>query len=219
MFRFPRDRKSTAAAEDYRLSLEHKVSYLPKAQELAQLKQKAFKETIYDISTKIELIKRYLTKGHMLDYGASWGYNLWQFLEEGFSGVGYEVSPKRATFGEKNLGLKIIHDPAVLDALESHFDIVFANHVLEHCQDIKKELNRIYRVMKTGGFLIIYVPDCTNIEKEKWRNIYAFGQTHPLAFGQDFFKKNLPRLGFRLLEVGKWEKPEYAIMVIAKKEH
>jgi SAM-dependent methyltransferase len=218
MFRYPKDKNCTGAAEDYRLSGEPMISYLPEAEELAQLKLKKFKETNYDISSKVELIKKYLTRGNMLDYGASWGYNLWQFLEEGFYGLGYEISLKRATFGEKSLGLKIIHDPAVLETLVSHFDIVFANHVLEHFQDIRKELNRIYRVLKDGGFLIIFVPDCANIEKEKWKNIYAFGERHPLAFSEEFFKRNLPSFGFRILEIKEIKLKEYEIMVIAKKE-
>jgi len=218
MFRFPKDRKITGASEYRHPELERKVSYLPKPAELEQLKQKGFKETIYDISDKIVHIKRYITEGNMLDYGASWGYNLWQFLQEGFSGMGFEISAKQAVFGEKNLGLKIIHVPKVLDALGEQFDVIFANHVLEHCQDIRKELKRIYGLLKTGGFLVVYVPDCTNIEKEKWRNAYAFGQRHPLAFSRDFFKKNLPSLGLRILEIEEDRLPEYAIRFIAKKE-
>lgn len=218
MFRFPKDRKITGTCEYRCPELEHKVSYLPKLEELEQLKQKSFKDTIYDISDKIVHIKKYTTGGSVFDYGASWGYNLWQFLQEGFSGMGFEISVKQAAFGEKGLGLKIIHDSSVLDALQEQFDVIFANHVLEHCQDIKKELNRIARLLKTGGFLVVYVPDCTNIEKEKWRNAYAFGQRHPLAFSQDFFKKNLPSLGLRILEIEEDRLPEYAIGVIAKKE-
>jgi SAM-dependent methyltransferase len=217
MFRFPKDKGTTGASQDYRLNAELNISHLPKTKELTQLKLKKFKETIYDISDKIESIKKYLTRGEILDYGASWGYNLWQFLEEGFSGLAYEISVKRAKFGEQNLGLRIIHDPAVLDTLESHFDIVFANHVLEHVPDIKKEINRIYHLLKNNGFLIIYVPDCTKIEKEQWRNIYAFGERHPLSFSEDFFKKNLPSLGFRILEIKEGVMPEYAIKVVAKK--
>lgn len=189
MFRFPKNKNSTSAAEDYRLSCDFKINYLPKRKELVQLRLKKFKETVYDIYDKIELVKRYLSSGRLLDYGASWGYNLWQFLEEGFDGLGYEVSLKRAAFGEQWLNLEIIHDPGVLESLESHFDIVFANHVLEHIQDLRKELNRIYRLLKNGGLLFIFVPDCTEIAEKKWKNIFAFGEVHALAFTKEFFEK------------------------------
>jgi SAM-dependent methyltransferase len=218
MFRFPKDKSTSGAIQDYRLNGEFKVSHLPQSEELTRLKLKKFKGSIYDISDKLGLIKKYLAGGEMLDYGSSWGYNLWQFLEEGFSGLGFEISAKRAAFGEKSLGLRIIHDPAALDTLESHFDIVFANQVLEHVQDPKKELNRVYHILKDGGFLVIFVPDGTNLAQEKWKNIYAFGERHALAFTAEFFEKNFPSLGFNILEIKKIKMKEHEIMVIARKQ-
>jgi SAM-dependent methyltransferase len=41
---------------------------------------------------------------------------------------------------------------------DAEFDVVFCNHVLEHVPDDNKALTEIYRVLKPGGFAILFVP-------------------------------------------------------------
>jgi len=41
-------------------------------------------------------------KGRVLDYGCSWGYIVQRLLHHGYVAVGYEVSRRRARFGQGN---------------------------------------------------------------------------------------------------------------------
>ncbi len=219
MFRYPKDGVYNQYYRDSCYYDEPKIPpTLPTALELTQLKSQNFKDSIYDISDKITLIKKYVKEGNVLSYGTSWGYELWQFINEGFLGLGYEVDIKRAKFGEENLGLKIIHAPQELDCFQSSFNIVFANHVLEHIGDIRGVFNRIYKLLKDAGYLFIFVPNCSDIDKEPWRKIYAFGQRHCIAFDKHFFYKNLSSLGFSIVEVKECMRDKYELMVIAKKD-
>ena len=218
MFRYPKDEMRSPYYRDARYYEEPKISNaLPTAAELARLKKQNFKGGIYDISHKVDIIKKYVKGGNLLDYGAAWGYHLWQFINAGFSGIGYEVAAKRAKFGQENLGLRIITDSKELDLFESNFDIVFANHVLEHIEDIRGEFNRIYKLLKEAGYLFIFVPDCSDIDKQRWKEIYAFGKKHCIAFDRLFFNKNLSSIGFSTVEIKKSMSDERELTVIAKK--
>jgi ADP-heptose:LPS heptosyltransferase/predicted SAM-dependent methyltransferase len=41
---------------------------------------------------------------------------------------------------------------------DEHFDFVFSSHLLEHLEDPKKALAEWWRVIKVGGYLILYLP-------------------------------------------------------------
>ncbi len=81
---------------------------------------------------------------------------------------------------------------------EKEFDVVFANHVLEHIPDENKAICEVYRVLKPGGWAIMQVPldinrtktyEDASITSEKDREIH-FGQyDHLRLHGLDFAKR------------------------------
>lgn len=95
--------------------------------------------------------------------------------------------------------------------------MIFANHVLEHIAEIRSTFDCFYRLLKKGGYLFIFVPDCSDITKEKWKKKYAFGEKHCIAFDKTFFHKNLLSLGFCIIELRESDLEEFTLMVIAKK--
>lgn len=216
MFRWPKRKAGERAYYEYCYD-EFPITRLPPKAELERLKANNFKGSTYDISNKIALIKRYVKGGMILDYGASWGYHLGQFVKEGFLGIGYEIAVNRANFGQENLGIRIIHNPEELYSLGSIFDVIFVNHALEHILEVRSAFDCFYSLLKKGGYLFIFVPDSSNIEKEKWKRKYAFGEKHCIAFDKSFFNKNLISLGFRAIEIKESDLDEFELMVIAEK--
>jgi len=54
----------------------------------------------------------------------------------------------------------VIEDACKLDAFASQsMDFVFSSHTLEHIQDAEKALREWWRVLKPGGYLVLYLPD------------------------------------------------------------
>ncbi|WP_101048458.1 class I SAM-dependent methyltransferase [Macromonas nakdongensis] len=80
---------------------------------------------------------------------------------------------------------------------DSQFDLLIANHVLEHVFDADRAIKEITRVIKPGGHAIIQTPFCKKlistwedkgIDTEEAR-LQAYGQNdHVRLFGSDIFQ-------------------------------
>ena len=79
---------------------------------------------------------------------------------------------------------------------DSYFDVVIANHVLEHVNDLDRAVAEIARVLKDGGWALLQVPWCsmlsTTIEdpavSSATARLHLYGQEdHVRLFGADVF--------------------------------
>jgi len=86
---------------------------------------------------------------------------------------------------------------------DNTFDVVICNHVLEHVDDDKKAMKEFYRILKSGGFAILQVPQDTNLQKTyedpsitdpNEREKHFLQKDHIRLYGLDY--------GDRLSEVG-----------------
>jgi SAM-dependent methyltransferase len=58
-------------------------------------------------------------------------------------------------------------DAQYLDGLnDEQFDFVYSSHTLEHVPDVELSLRNWWRVLKTGGYLIVYIPHRDLYEKK-----------------------------------------------------
>ena len=111
----------------------------------------------------------------ILDIGCGSGDQMALWLECGRLAMGLDISPFAVAKGEER-GLRIFTGEVQdADYPTDHFDIVYANHVLEHAMDPNTMLDGIWRVLKPGGTLIIGVPNISSISfrifKAKWYHL------------------------------------------------
>ena len=66
---------------------------------------------------------------------------------------------------------------------DASFDFVYSSHLLEHLPDVKLALRNWWRVLKTGGYLILYLPH---------RDLYEKKTTLPSRFNDDHAHFFLP---------------------------
>ena len=81
-------------------------------------------------------------------------------------------------------------------------DVVFCSEVLEHVADYQTALKEIYRILKTGGKLILTVP----VHAKYWGSDDRF-VGHITRFELDSFTKLLAEAGFEIVEekpIGSW---------------
>ena len=169
---------------------------LPGNGELGLLLKTNFSGSPLDINNKIRVLRALRPGSRVLDFGCSWGYGTYQFEQQGFDAVGFEISKLRAEYGRAKMSLKIIDSMERLEAVPSGtFDIVFSNHVIEHLPNIGAVFPLLTRLLKENGFVFHVLP---NFIGEKARSgfwLKWIGEDHPIAPAVPFFDFAIPRAG------------------------
>ena len=151
----------------------------------------------------------------ILDYGTSWGYNVFKLKKPNYDAVGFELSKPRASFGEEKLGVKIFSD---LNKVPNNLDIILSSHVIEHLIDLPSFFEFSRKQLKDDGIFIAFCPNgnkeyrARENEFKNWHG--SWGDIHvnllDLEFAKNTFKKN-PYLilsgdwDFDLDEITNWD--------------
>ncbi|RYY25304.1 MAG: methyltransferase domain-containing protein [Chitinophagaceae bacterium] len=84
--------------------------------------------------------------------------NLFRFLQTQASVVTADISPGYYLTTDTNVKQA---DATSLNFAEKSFDLIVANHILEHIPEDEKAMREFYRVLKPGGTAILQVPFST----------------------------------------------------------
>lgn len=197
-FRYPKDdsaENNNFYQDGYR---ERTVTDLPAASEMPHHIANNFREVGRDLTDHLRTIQAIAPGGKLLDYGSSWGYCVRQFREAGYDASGFEISRSRVEYGRKTLGVEL--SDSIASFPDDSFDVIYAAHCLEHIPNPDSSFNQFKRLLKSGGHLFIFVPNCSGAEARRlgvgWGPM--IGEKHVLALTADFFDTNLPKYGFQL---------------------
>ncbi len=89
---------------------------------------------------------------------------------------------------------------------DNEFDVIFCNHVLEHIPDDTKAMQELFRVLKSGGWAVLQIPQDLSRETtfeddsitDRKERAKIFGQyDHVRVYGRDYFDK-LQNIGFEV---------------------
>ncbi len=166
---------------------------LPDRASLKTLLQNGFRGSSKDFSRVVELLLVLSIKpgARILDFGANWGYGVWQFREAGFDAMGYELSQPRAAYSA-HLGVEVLTDWSQV-VQHGPFDVVFSSHVLEHTSDPAEALRRQREVLAPGGMVIAYVPNGSArfFEADPSAFHKLWGRVHPVMLDEVFVRRFL----------------------------
>lgn len=197
-FRFPTDDLKENVYFYQERYHQSTVTDLPFEAELSNHIENKFKNVGRDLTEHLKTIQLIAPTGNLLDYGCSWGYCVYQFREAGYAARGFEISKPRVEYGKSALGLRLTNDVSSLP--DRSFDVIYSAHCLEHIPNPDIPIKDFQRLLKPGGHLFLYVPNCAGVEAEKagvgWGPM--IGEKHVLALTASFFDFNLPKYGFRL---------------------
>lgn len=129
----------------------------------------------------------------IIDYGCSWGYNVYKLIKSGFLCVGYELSVPRAEFGKLKLEIPIHSD---IKQLPTENDLFLSSHVIEHLSDIDEFISLSKKYLKNDGVFMAFCPNGSlpyrNREPYIWHVNWGF--LHPnylsIAFAKYAFREN-----------------------------
>jgi len=137
-------------------------------------------------SNRLKKIKKYKKGGRILDVGCGSGKFLFEMSKEGWEVYGNDISDVACDNVRKEFGLKNIYHGELLALKfpEKFFDVITLWHVLEHLEKPRETLEKIHRILKDDGLLVIESPDFSSPQsiffKDKWqalelpRHLYHF---------------------------------------------
>ena len=126
----------------------------------------------YALKSKLALIQRLQpAKGSLLDIGAGTGAFAQAALEKGWKVKAVEPS-KVAAAQVAEKGIEVV---ATLEHLtnEATYDVITLWHVLEHLPELKNAIERIKRLLKPNGVLVIAVPNHLSYDAQHYRSHWA----------------------------------------------
>ncbi|QPC43678.1 class I SAM-dependent methyltransferase [Kaustia mangrovi] len=167
---------------------------LPDDATLRTLLETGFAGTQKDFSRLVDLLAALSVPqgARILDYGANWGYGVWQLRRAGYSALGYEVSQPRARYSDK-LDVEVATQWPEIEA-RGPFDVVFSAHVLEHTPDPAGALREQLGVLAPGGWLIACFPNGSDAFRKADPAAFhrLWGRVHPVMLDEAFVRHTLP---------------------------
>lgn len=134
----------------YRQGKEYKESFFTDRMEKPQLHLKwALKNGLSNARKPVS----------SLDVGAGHGGAVKAFKDMGYNASGLEIDPSLCETAKERYEVELINsDFMTYDFPGNSFDIVYSSHVHEHLDDFRKVNQKIYSILKPGGFFICVVP-------------------------------------------------------------
>jgi len=136
---------------------------------------------------RFELIRRYarLEGARILDVGCGVGLYVRQFRAYSSDVWGVDIDADKVAEASQTLP-NIAQAPAEdLPFASGTFDVVLSHEVLEHVVDDRRAVREAYRVLRSGGRLIVFVPN-------RW---YPF-ETHGAFWGGRYHYGNIPLVNY-----------------------
>lgn len=161
----------------------------------------------------LNLLNKYHLKGKLLDVGCGTGDFLRYIksVPNSFSVYGIEPSEILRRAASKNTNTKIKNGRLNhIPYKNNYFDVITCYDVLEHDQELKKNVLELRRVLKPGGILLIQAPNYNSFMAQITGNKWDWWciPDHVLHFSPLFLANYLRSNGFVVLNSHTYEDQE-----------
>jgi 2-polyprenyl-3-methyl-5-hydroxy-6-metoxy-1,4-benzoquinol methylase len=173
----------------------------------------------YAIKRKIDLIRRYINQGAILDIGCGTGEFLNSLSENGFKPFGIEPNKKAREHAIAKYKLDINDEDGLHDFSPSSFEIITLWHVLEHVYNLDERLAQIKKLLKPDGVLVIAVPNPDSYDAKIYNKYWAAYDVprHLYHFAQSDMLNLMETFSFELIEVVPMKFDSYYVSLLSEK--
>lgn len=152
---------------------------------------------------ELNMIRKYVRKGKLLDVGCAAGFFLKIAKDYGFEPFGVDISDHLSKLAreryELNVTTGILEDT---NFKSDFFDVITLFSVLEHVPDPLGTLKTINRVIKKEGLLLVKVPNYNRVFfRLNWKKDPIWDRVHLFYFTPKTLTKLLKKAGFKILEI------------------
>jgi 2-polyprenyl-3-methyl-5-hydroxy-6-metoxy-1,4-benzoquinol methylase len=125
----------------------------------------------YAVNSKVELFNTLKpTKGNLLDYGCGTGELVAKAKSKGWNVEGVEPNDKARNYASDKTQITIKKE---FESTEQTYDVISLFHVLEHIHELRKTIKKLVTNLKSGGYIIIAVPNPESFDAKKYGNHWA----------------------------------------------
>jgi SAM-dependent methyltransferase len=136
---------------------------------------------------RLELIREYvpLEGARILDVGCGVGTYVRRLRAFSRDVYGIDIAIPRLQEGNRTLSGLLAAVGEHLPFRDGWFDVVLLNEVIEHVQDDSRTLEECQRVLRSGGYIVIFAPN----------RLYPF-ETHGIYLGRRYIFGNIPLVNY-----------------------
>ncbi len=162
-------------------------------------RQERFKQ----LDSWFKIIKRYKTKGHLLDIGAGSGILVEKAMAQGFDALGIEPSHWLVAQAHK-------HHLPVIQGIFPHPDyrrnptVVTITEVIEHIKNPRELLQHVHAILENDGIVLMVTPDvgsCVATLLGKWW--WHFRLAHIGYFNKESMRRMAKEAGFEIVHFSR----------------
>lgn len=152
---------------------------------------------------KIDLVRRFMTSGRLLEIGPSWGAFCLLAKRAGFSVEAIEMDRDCCAFLREKIGVRVVNSADESAALSevSQPDVIAMWHVIEHLRDPWSLLAQAAERLAPGGIMVLATPNTEatqfRIFGRRWTHIDAPRHVHLIP--QGLLRSKLKQLGLEEL--------------------
>lgn len=151
-------------SEEYYSHQENKKGLIPKIYENVKA---------INLKAKYKMATKGLEKGIILDIGCGVGDFLHMMEQNGWETIGIEPSADAKDIARKRMKAKLLSPEEITNLKEESLDLITMWHVLEHVDDIKSEVQHLYRLLKRGGRLVLALPNFQSFDAQYYKQFWA----------------------------------------------
>jgi 2-polyprenyl-3-methyl-5-hydroxy-6-metoxy-1,4-benzoquinol methylase len=139
---------------------------------------------------RINLIKKFIPSGKLLDIGCGVGWFLEAAKSEGFEIYGQEISSELADYTSESLGIKVFTEE--ISNIKQKFDVITMFDLIEHVMDPKKLILESKALLNPGGIIVAFTPNFDSLGIQLLRETSSL--ICPPAHLTYFTKKSVEKL-------------------------
>lgn len=169
------------------------------------------------IQRKVQLITSLVENGSLLDYGCGTAEFLTEAKRQQWTIRGIEPNEKARAKAINKLPNEILGALADVPELEA-YDVITLFHVLEHIHSLRKTIKKIIGHLKSGGYMIIAVPNPESADAVHYRSYWAGYDIprHLYHFSQNSMTALQAQFGLELVRVEPLVYDSYYVSLLSE---
>ena len=162
------------------------------------------------------------TQGSILDVGSGTGSFVKEMKDRGWQVTGLEPDADARRVAKEHFDCELRDSSELFSLAPNSFDAITLWHVLEHVHDLTGYVKQLKALLKSGGRLILAVPNYTSLDASKYKENWAGYDVprHLYHFSTTAMQILMEEKGMQILEFKRmWFDSFYVSLLSSKYKH